>query len=254
MRAAFVAVLTGLMLTSNAAFAVVVEDVAVGYEVSRLNSATLTGIDAEPRFLRHLLSVSVGRGPVALGLQYQYATMYESTPGAATEAGVMLTGDWSGLLSDRVTLALSGRVGLTPSTDESNPLYATDTELLGKFVLSEPDGMGSTIGSLVFPSAYAGMMVNRFGRVQLLSGGGLWTRGFGVYTTVFHSVNGIGNPANPGERSDELYAALQNSGLTLSFSYAIREMEIGIKQNVPLRNGGNDLSLSLRYRAFLIPG
>ena len=68
--------------------------------------------------------------------------------------------------------------------------------------------------------------------------------------TFFYAFNGVQDPRYPGEHADITAAYLDNGGVTTGLSYQIGDFLLEARRNVPLKNGGNDLTLVLQYRFF----
>jgi hypothetical protein len=118
-------------------------------------------------------------------------------------------------------------------------------------ILFDPDGIVTLLDEAIFPSAYLGANVNKFGRVQGLAGAGLWWKGVGLYFAGFNAFNGVNEPLNPGNDIDKIFANLKNSGVSFGGTFEFRSLIIEIRQNFALKNGGDDLTLSLHYQNFL---
>ncbi len=212
-----------------------------------IDRVQLDGRDSSPRFYRNTLALVGGRGRGTLGLIYQEATKGAGVAPGVPEEGLMLTAGFDQVLSRSFRLDLAARVGLT-GTDEHQPLYAEDTDVRANLVWFDGDGFGLFAGQPVFPSGYLGTIVNRFGRVQAVGGVGSWWRGLGTYLTVFRSLNGDQPRFDGTGYGDVNFANLRNAGYSLSLSYEWRDLELGVKRNFPIKNGSEDLTLSLRYR------
>lgn len=226
-----------------------VDDVLVRYSRMAIQDVTLAQGRMDVAFFRHNLDVAVGRGPVTLGLTYQLTDT--GTPGQGTpEQGLMLTGSYGRLLSHRLRLEARGRLGLTPGIDYGQPLYATDTDLNVNLVAFHPEGVMLLRRRPVYPSAYVGGIVNRFGRWQGIGGAGAWWNQVGLYLTAFYAFNGVADPSQPGPDAAHAFAKLQNAGISGSVSYEWQGFLLGLRRNWALRNGGNDLTLTLQYRHF----
>jgi hypothetical protein len=94
--------------------------------------------------------------------------------------------------------------------------------------------------------------VNWTGRTQLIGGLGVWWRQLGAYGTAFWSVNGTRDPlrADPGSRR---FARLADSGVTLSLTWDLElagqhDLQLEVRQTVPLDVGGFDTAVGLRWR------
>lgn len=211
--------------------------------------ATLDGVSRDMDFFRHNLELAVGRGPASLGVLYQITDKAKRTEAGTPERGLMLTAGYDHVLSERLRLEAFGRLGLTPGLDFGQPLYATDTDLRLNLVASDPDGLPGLAGRRLYPSGYVGGIVNRHGRVQGLAGAGLWWDRVGTYLTGFYAFNGVEDVA--ADAAGRAFANLRNGGVSLSLTYAVGPLAFGARQNFVLRNGGNDFTLSVRFRHVL---
>ena len=125
--------------------------------------------------------------------------------------------------------------------------------LVGLSLLAIPGfGVGLLAGKSFFPSAYVGSQVNKFGRVQAVSGAGVWWNKIGTYVTVFHALNGLDSPFIPADdaRFQQRFAYIQNGGLNLSLSYEIANFEFLVSRGYAFKNGGDDIVFEVRYRFF----
>ncbi|MEM1247289.1 MAG: hypothetical protein AAGA81_19740 [Acidobacteriota bacterium] len=218
------------------------DDLTIESSLMRISKAELDGDEKTPTIYRSFMHAVVGRGPSTLGLLYQYTTRGGDFGGGDPENGLMLTASHDFHLNNFSRLELNARVGLT-STDVYQPLFATDTDLRANLVLFDSVGKGYYGGYSVFPSAYIGTQINSFGRVQGLIGGGAWWKQFGVYLTGFHAFNG---DDATGERIN--FADLDNAGISLTTMARLGRFEVELKRNFIIRNGGNDLTFSVRLR------
>ena len=223
----------------------VLTDIRIGYAVSHITAARVGGRDVEPTFTRHNITLEIGIDSLTLGAIVQRATRSQDTTAGTPETGLMATVGYSRLLTDWLTVDGFARIGVTPGHNDGQPLYATDTDLRLKLVAFEPDGWGA-VSNAVFPSAYVGLIVNRYARVQAIGGAGLWFRGFGAYATVIHAFNGVADPMQPGDRSGEAFAAVDNAVASVSGSYDLDiaqsdRIHIEVRKNFAIRNAGNDI-------------
>lgn len=235
------------------------DDLTIRYSVMAITGSTLKVEAFEPSLYRHNIALTLGRGPATLGLLFQITDRGHVDDGvdffySKPEQGLMLTGGYDFLLSDRLRLESYGRLGLTRGHDFGQPLYATDTDLRVNLVVFDLDGAGLLRGKPYFRSGYVGVIVNRFGRIQGIAGAGVWWNGIGTYLTGFYAFNGVRDPLHPGDQADRAYARLQNAGVSLSLSYDLGPVMVGLKRNVPLLNGSNDLSFTLQFRHFFESG
>lgn len=226
-----------------------IDDVMVRYSRMVITKTRPDFILQKGTLLRHNIEVVLGRGPFSVGLTYQKTDRRDTQMGTP-EQGVMLTAGYDHLLSYYLRLESFGRLGLSNAVDFANPLYATDTDFRINLVAFHPDGMGFIAGKPVFPSGYVGGITNQFGRVQGITGAGLWWNHLNVYLTLFYAFNGVEDPRFPGQHADKTAAFLDNGGVTTSLSYQIGDFLVEARRNVPLKNGGNDLTLVLQYRFF----
>lgn len=222
------------------------DDVTVRTSVMRINQVKLAGQEMDVDFVRSTVDVDLGFGPATVGLSFQNANRPADAAAGTVENGLMLTAGYNWILSDRWRLDTHTRIGLV-DTDPANPLYATDTDLRANLVRFSPDGAWTWAGRNVHPSAYIGGIVNRYGRVQSVAGMGLWWNGWGSYVTGFASVNGIDNPMVPGDHADEGFAYLQDRGVSVSGTYDLGSLRVGMRRNFALENGGNDLVFVLEW-------
>jgi hypothetical protein len=222
-------------------------DLTVEVQSMTIDRVELDGHVSAPRFYRRKVALLAGKGEGTLGVIYQETSKGSGVKPGAPEEGLMLTAGWDHVLSSSWRLDLSGRVGLTGS-DESQPLYAEDTDVRANLVWFDDDGFGLFGGQPAFSSGYLGAIVNRFGRVQAVGGVGTWWRGVGAYLTVFQAINGD-RPRFDGTGYGELnFANLRNAGYSVSFSYEWRDLVLSLKRNFPIDNGSDDLTIGLAYR------
>ncbi len=218
------------------------DDVTFATAVMRISKAELDGAEKTPTIYRDFAHVSVGKGRTTFGALYQYTTRGGDFGGGDSENGVMLTGSYDHVLSLNARLELFGRLGVT-DTDVYQPLFATDTDLRVNLVLFDPDGAGYWRGHSFFTSGYVGTLVNSWGRVQALGGIGSWWNRYGVYLTGFYSFNG--DDAR-GQRIN--FAELDNAGISLTLIAQLARYQFEVKRNFVIRNGGNDLTFTLKYK------
>ena len=218
------------------------DDVTVESAVMRISKAELDGQEKTPTIYRDFLHAYVGKGRSTFGLLYQYTTRGGDFGGGDSESGLMLTGSYDHILRDNVRLELFGRLGLT-STDVYQPLFGTDTDVRANLVFYDADGHGYFRGHSFFSSAYVGTVVNSWGRVQGLAGFGSWWKRYGLYLTGFHAFNG--DDAR-GERIN--FAELDNAGISFTALGRFGRFEVEVKRNFIIRNGGNDVTATVRYR------
>lgn len=233
-------------------------DVSLGYTLLYLDSAKVGGRSVGPVFLRHNLHLTYGYGGYRLGLIYQYATKDGSTEPGVPEGGLMLTLGWAAMLTEWAHVDLLARVGISEGTNPAQPLYATDTDLRSKVVFSTPDGLGPP-GYELFLSAYAGLITNRFGRVQVIGGAGAWWLGASVYATGLYALNGVEDPMSPGVGdARHAFGALRNASLTASLGYDLdlgpdTRVHLELRRNIPIENSGNDTTIAVELQQYL-PG
>ncbi len=251
-----------LTLPIRSSSAQIIDDVKVQYARMSIQAAQLSETDLTVDFTRHLVDMVFGRGPVTVGLTFQQAVKENNDPLppalAHSEHGFMLTAGYDAVLSPRWRVETYARVGLGGGTDPGHALYATDTDMRVNVVAFEPDGWGLLAGRPLFPSAYAGGVVNRYGRVQAIGGAGLWWNSIGTYITAFSALNGVDDPLatlqSGGPEAPYLFAALSNAGMSGSVSIERGPFQVGLRRNIALRNGGDDLTLWAAYRYTLRQG
>lgn len=240
----------GLICTADPVSAQLIDDFMFRITNLSITQVELAGQTHKPDFTRQKVEFGVGVGPAMLGMIYQHTSKGPRTVPGRPDDGLMITGGYNHMIHPRISLDVYGRIGILSRTPRSDPLYSTDTDIRTKLVFSHPDGKGFLFGKPLFPSAYAGFILNQYGRFQGVVGTGVWWRGAGLYLTVFRAVNGVSDPANPGKHGDVKHAHLKNGGVNLIASYEFSDLMVEIKKNHPLRNGGNDLSVVLQYRYF----
>ncbi|MEQ8274686.1 MAG: hypothetical protein RMA76_11880 [Deltaproteobacteria bacterium] len=228
-------------------------DFSAEYAFMRIDRVRVADETRTPKFYRHTLTLQAGIDGFTFGLIGVRTDRGAETP-AEPESGLMLSLGYSAPISDWLLWEARARVPLTPHTNERSPLYAADADLLGKVVAFAPDGWGP-LNLAVSPSLSAGAMVNRFGRLQLFFGAGLWWKGLGVYATGLTSLRGIENPLALGPEDVGGWAAVENRLVTLSVSYDLdlgmqHRLRFEARKNIPLSNAGNDTVGVLTYRFF----
>jgi hypothetical protein len=216
----------------------------------KITQVEIGGQVAYPTFFRHNFNLQLGRGPATVGVNYQFATKDQKTAVGKEEHGVMLTMGYGLILSSHTRLELFGRWGVSDDTNPAQPLYATDTDLRMNFILFSPDGAMLLRQKPLYPSGYFGAIVNGYGRVQALAGIGSWWNNFQLYLTGYFSLNGVGDPANPGKEASHAFANLKNKGVNISAGYEFRNFLVEVRRNFIIENAGNDMVLSLTYRTF----
>ncbi len=267
--------LLAFLLGAPPLHAQIADDVTVSYVLMDISRARLSGaglgnidlgdIDTDPvtpgvqgfdvSFTRQFFDVSFGRGPFTFGATYQRTTKRDSDTLplvlAKSENGLMLTGSYDHLLSLLWRVESFARVGVLGS-DESQALYAEDTDLRVNVVRYWPDGKWLLGDRPVYPSAYVGGIVNKYGRVQGIVGGGAWWKGIGLYATGYHALNGVDEPLTESfdgtDAADYQFAALSNSGVSGTIRGEWGPFTLSLRQNWGLRNAGDDLTFSASYR------
>gem|GEM_PF-2193534 len=235
-----------------------ISDFKLGYSRTTIKAATLEKVgNLEIDFYRHNFEMELGAGQAFIGLTYQYATKKKNTNRIGntfgkTEDGVMLTSGYNYIFSKNFRLDAYGRLRIAGDTQPAQALYATETDVRLKLVLLDPDGASALLNGAIFPSAYFGVNVNKFGRVQGLAGAGLWWNGIGLYLAGFNAFNGVNEALNPGKDFDKIFANLKNSGVSLGLTYEFHNFMIWVRQTYALKNGGDDLTLSLQYQNFFL--
>ena len=223
------------------------EDLTIEAKSMRIDFVDLDDRELTPRFDRDQLSITAGRGSTTFGLIYQDTTKGGPSDPGNPEQGLMAYVGYDRVLSQSLRVDLGARFGLL-GTDEHQPLYAEDSDVRANLVWFDSDGAGFVGGQPLFPSAYVGTVVNRFGRVQAVGGVGLWWKKIGLYGTAFHSFNGD-DPIFDGVSYGEVnFANLENQGYSVSASYEWRAFEFRVKQNFALENGSDDLSFAITFR------
>ncbi len=230
-----------------------VDDVSAGYSLMHISSVRVGNERRSPTFIRHRVDVQFGVGDFSFGAQLQRADRSPSTMAGVPETGLMLTLGYQRVLTNFLLLDSFARVAVT-DTDNAQPLYSADTDLRFKLVLFDADGWGE-LGQAVFPSAYVGTIVNRFGRVQAVAGLGAWWKGFGLYATGLYALNGVADPLNPGADRAIAFASLQNAIVSFSASYdldlpAHNRVRFEVRKNIPFKNAGNDWVFGLQFSHF----
>jgi hypothetical protein len=231
-------------------------DFKVGYSRTTIEKATLEKVGSlEIDFYRHNFEMELGLGQAFIGLTYQYATKRKNTQKIGntfgeTEDGLMLTSGYNYIFSRNLRLDAHGRLRIAGDTQPAQALYATETDVSLKLVRFDVDGAVTLLDGAVFPSAYLGANVNKFGRVQGLAGAGAWWNGIGLHLAGFNAFNGVNEVLNPGKDRDKIFANLKNSGVSFSVTYEFHNFMVWVRQNHALKNGGDDLTLSLQYQSF----
>lgn len=246
---------SAIALTSatSAASDVPIDDLAVGYSYMRITDSKIGGRDVEALFLRHNLTVAAGIGDFSFGLELQQTDKGRATKPGDPETGLMLTLGHGSVLAEWLRWEGRARIALSPTNDSDQPLYGSDTDLLGKLVVFDVDGIGPPSNAL-FPSLSVGAIVNRFGRVQLLAGAGVWWSGFSVFATGLYAVNGIEDPGTATSSDRGIFAAIRNRAVTVSAGYDVdvsrgMQLHFEVRRNFAIENSGNDLvgAVTLRY-------
>jgi len=251
MKAKFTAILSlNLLLAVSHLEAQVIDDISLRYSFMNITEAKVGGQTQTPHFYRHNVELEFGRKQFTFGVIYQKATKDSKTIAGVPENGVMLASGYDFVLSHTFRLQTNARLGITSGNNPAQPLYATDTDLRLNVVAFNTEGAGYLLHKAVFPSSYAGVVINKYGRVQAIAGAGVWWNYIGLYATGYNAFNGCADPFNPGENADNKFANLQNQGLTLEVTYDLANFKLGLKQNFGVKNSGNDLLISLQYRHF----
>lgn len=233
-----------------------ISDFKVGYSRITIKEARLEKVGTlATDFYRHNFEMELGAGQAFIGLTYHYATKKQNTKKLGntfgkTEDGLMLTTGYNFIFSSSFRLDTYGRLRIWGDTNPAQALYATETDLRLKLFLFDTDGAGFVLNNVVFPSAYAGVDVNKFGRVQALAGAGIWWKGISLSLSGFNAFNGVNEVLNPGKDRDKIFANLNNSGISLGAAYEFRHFLLWARQNYALRNGGDDLTLGVQYQKF----
>lgn len=233
-----------------------ISDFKAAYSLMTIKTATLENIgNLEVDFYRHNLELEVGLGQSFIGLTYQYATKEHKTGKIGntfgkTEDGAMLTAGHNHILSHHFRLDGYGRMRIWGDTEPGQALYATETEGRLKLVAFDHDGAAMLAGRAVFPSAYLGANVNKFGRVQGLVGVGVWWNGIGIYLAGLNAFNGVNEVLKPGKDADKIFAYLKNRGASLAVTYEYRDFLLWARQNHAYKNGGHDFTFGMQYQHF----
>lgn len=231
-------------------------DFKLRYSLMSIEQATLQGIGSlDLDFYRHNLETEIGLGQAFIGLTYQYATKEKQTGKFGNslgkiEDGLMLTAGYNFIFSNQLRLDTYGRAGIWGNTNPAQALYATETDLRIKLILFDVDGTGLLSRKAIFPSAHIGTNVNQYGRVQALGGFALWWNGFGLQADGFYAFNGVEDVFNPGKDGDKIFAHLKNSGVGAGIMYEFHDLQLWVRQNLALQNGGHDFTASLQYQHF----
>ncbi len=237
---------------SSTRFANAQTDLRVATSVMRITSADISYSAVEDiDFFRTNVAIDLGWSWGTLGLIYQNANKAEGVEEGRVENGLMLTGGYDYLFSHSLRLEGFARVGVSNGNDESQPLYATDTDVRVNLVAFSSEGTGFIRDAAVFPSGYVGAVVNKHGRVQALAGGGVWWHQWSAYVTAFHAFNGVSDPMNAGGDFDRRFAFLKNRGITTSFGYDVGPVRFGVQRNFGLLNSGNDLAFTFEWKHLL---
>lgn len=232
-------------------------DLGVSYDALYVGDANLAGRTVQANFLVQNLALELGYEDFGFGVLVRDTRRLDpSQRGQIPEIGTMLTGRYSPVLTDWLRLDAVARIGLTHSiSDADQPLYATETDLRLSLIAFDPVGLEVGTEKL-FLSGQLGSQVNWTGRTQLVGGLGLWWRQLGAYGTAFWSANGVRDvvEAEPGT---DRFARLADSGISLSLTWDIeiahdQTLQVELRQNIPLYNGGFDTAIALRWRLDLL--
>ncbi len=233
-----------------------ISDFKAAYSMMRIKEATLEKVGTlDVDFYRHNFEMELGLGQGFVGFTYQYATKKQNTNKLGntfgnTEDGVMLTAGYNFILSNSLRLDSRGRLRIWGDTKPAQALYATETDCRSSLVAFDQDGMMMLNGKAVFPSAYLGVNVNKYGRVQGLAGAGVWWNGIGLHLDGLNAFNGVNEALNPGKDVDKIFAQLKNRGASLALSYEVQDFLLRVRQNRAFKNGGHDLTFSAQYQHF----
>lgn len=231
-------------------------DFKLRYSLMSIERATLKSLGSfDLDFYRHNFEAEIGLGQAFFGLTYQYATKEKQTGKFGNslgkiEDGIMLTGGYNFIFSKHIRLDTYGRLGIWGDTNPAHALYATETDLRMQLILFDVDGAGHISGKAIFPSAYAGMNITQYGRVQALGGLAFWWNGFGLHADGYYAFNGVQKILKPGKDADKIFAHLKNSGLGAGMSYEFRDFQLWAHRNFALQNGGHDFTAGLQYQHF----
>ena len=228
-----------------------IDRLTVGYDlmfINRVHFKDNSSADV-PGIYRSFFHAEAKSGPLRVGLIYQVARGEGFN--AQADEGLMITGSYEHLLSYSMKIKALGRVGITRGVDFGNILYPTDTDITFQVGYFNPDGQGFFMDYPLFPSAYVGVIVNQFGRVQIISGAGTFWRGLNLYLTGFYALNGVSNIQNPpNDQADIAFGFLNNSGVNASIGIHIRDWILGVRHNFPVFNSGNDWVFSVQHTFF----
>lgn len=233
-----------------------ISDFKVRYSGTAITEAKLENVGTLPvDFYRQNLEVEIGLGQTFVGATYQYATKKKHSKKIGNkfgkvEDGVMLTAGYNHILSDRLRLETQGRLEIWGNTDPAHALHAAETDLRMNVVMFDADGSALLGQNPLFPSMQAGLNVNKYGRVQVTAGAGLWWSGLGFHLAGYQALNGVTEALNPGNDADKVFANLKNSGISLGLTYEVGGFQVLLKHNYAIMNGGNDLTMSLQYQHF----
>ncbi|MEM1128692.1 MAG: hypothetical protein AAGI71_18760 [Bacteroidota bacterium] len=246
----------GLVLCVVAgAQAQVVDDLTLVVERTAASQAQIgSDEDIDIDFMRYLIALTAGRGPVSVGLTYADTDNRGSSrlPRSLglSDQSLVLSATYTRPLRWYARLETKGYLRLISRSSEGLQVKSVYSHVQTNAVFYHPDGMGWLRGAPLFPSAYAGSIVNEFGRVQGLVGAGAWWKGLGVYGVGFYSFNGFTSPRDESLLAERTFGFLRDAGINVSASYMWRTLKLEVRRNLPFRNGTNDLTVKLEYRHF----
>lgn len=243
-----------VLFLSTAAFGQWLDDVQLAYSWNRISevilgkSASQQTLQAE--FIRRNAEVTMGKGPATLGFIYQVSTTDLPLP-VDSDRGYMLTAGYDYLITRNLRAEAFGRLGLGSDSLDYSGIYANDTDFRLNLIGYTSGGFGHLAAKPIFPSLYIGAIINKYSRVQITGGAGIWWNGLGIYLTGHRALNGVADPANPGEDGDKIWANVENAAISVSLSYEYHNAKITVKRTHPFYNGGNDLVVAGQYLFYL---
>ena len=225
-----------------------VSDLAIRYTATHIPSIVVNHTSLLESFYRHEISGSVGIGPAIVGLTYHYVLH----SGKTQQDGLVVHAGHDLLLSNNFRIQSYGR-WVPLGTDEALPTYISDSDISVNVVWFDPIGFPFANQKLLFPSAYGGLKINQFGRIQAVGGVGSWWNNMGFYVTAYAALNGLTNPMILADHPDfsRRWSYLKNAGINTSLSYDFNQIRLSLRKNFAIQNAGNDLTLEIIFRHFL---
>ena len=225
-----------------------ISDLALRYTGTYIPDVKINHMLMPESFYRHELSGSMGLGPATLGLSYHYVRH----TGKTEQGGIVLHASYDVFLDHSLRIHSYAR-WVPMGTNEALPTYISDSDLNFNLVWFDPIGFPFARNKLLFPSAYGGLKLNRFGRAQVVGGAGSWWNQFGAYVTAYAAINGLTDPMIPTDHPDfyRRWSYLKNAGINTSISYDFQNIRLNVRRNFAIQNAGNDLTFEIVYRHFL---